>query len=182
MAIETIRLGGGGEGEAEAFKALRLHGLKNDPVSFANTYEEMAIRTIDDIVAELRANIVIGVLKEGSELVGVGGIRREAAGKMNHKGMIYGNYVKPEMRGKGIGRRIMLELEKNARETVPTDILPGFEELQLRVVEGNDSAIKLYKSVGYEEFGYAARAVRYNGQYVGEYYMHKYLIDAGTKS
>jgi RimJ/RimL family protein N-acetyltransferase len=71
----------------------------------------------------------------------------------------------------------MLELEKQARETAPTALLPGFEELQLRVVEGNDPAIKLYKSVGYEEFGYAARAVRYKGDYVGEYYMHKYLTE-----
>lgn len=177
MAIEAIRLGEGGVSEAEAYKALRLEGLTKDPISFANTYDEMAVRTVDDIIAELKANIVVGVLMENSELIGVGGIRREAPGKMNHKGIIYGNFVRQDVRGRGVGKLIMSDLEKRARATAPSDLLPAFEELQLRVVEGNEPAIRLYKSMGYKEFGFAARAVRYQGKYVGEHYMHKYLID-----
>jgi ribosomal protein S18 acetylase RimI-like enzyme len=179
MAVDVIRLGEGDdiEAQAAAYKALRLVGLEKSPISFANTYEEMAIRTVDDIIAELRANIVVGVVMEGAELIGVGGVRREAPGKMNHKGFVYGNYVREDVRGRGVGKMIMKELEKRARDTVPTDLLPPFEELQLRVVEGNESAIKLYESMGFEKFGFTQRAVRHNGIYVGEHYMHKFLID-----
>jgi len=182
MAIEVIRLGEGDVcvSQAEAYKALRLEGLKNDPMSFANTYREMYERPINDIIAELQANIVVGVLKEGSEFIGVGGIRREAAGKMNHKGIVYGNYVKPEMRGKGIGKMIMTDLELRARNTPPTDLLPTIEELQLRVTEGNEPAMKLYISMGYEQFAYSKRAIRHNGVYVGEYFMQKFFMGLVT--
>jgi ribosomal protein S18 acetylase RimI-like enzyme len=177
MAMQAIRLGEGGESEAEAYKALRLDGLKKNPTAFANSYEQMAARSIDDIMAELRANIVVGVLIEETELIGVGGIRREEAGKMNHKGIVYGNYVSQNARRRGVGRLIMQELENRARAAAPTELLPAFEELQLRVVEGTEAAIKLYHSLGFTQFGFAPRAIRYEDKYIGEHYLHKFLID-----
>jgi len=163
------------EGDAEAYKDLRLEGLERSPIAFANSYEQIQQRPVDIIRQELRDNIVIGVFHEGENLVGIGGIRREEPAKMDHKGIVYGNYVREGMRRKGVGKLIMLELEKRARAVAPTMELPAFEELQLRVVQGNDAALKLYESLGYTKFGYSDRAVRYKGEYVGEHYLHKYL-------
>lgn len=53
--------------------------------------------------------------------------------------------VVEELRGKGIGAKLMREAENEARKR-------GFKEITLGVDEDNQQAIKLYERLGYKEF------------------------------
>ncbi len=53
-------------------------------------------------------------------------------------------FVKENYRGKGIGKKFFEYLDKNY----------SFSRLRLEAEKSNDKAIKLYKSLGFEELGY----------------------------
>ena len=58
-------------------------------------------------------------------------------------GGIYGLGVLPEYRGKGLGRAILLESVRRLRAA-------GAEEVMLQVATGNQNALRLYESCGFE--------------------------------
>ncbi|MGQ9586859.1 MAG: GNAT family N-acetyltransferase [Thermoplasmata archaeon] len=58
------------------------------------------------------------------------------------EGWIGGIGVRPEYRGKGIGRSLMQVAEEECRKR-------GVREMSLEVIEGNERAQKLYESLGY---------------------------------
>lgn len=81
--------------------------------------------------------------------VGCGGFRRHDARSAEIKRM----YVAPEIRGRGVARRLLAELERAARAR-------GYGELRLGTGLSQPEAIALYASAGYEPipgFGYYAR-------------------------
>jgi [ribosomal protein S18]-alanine N-acetyltransferase len=61
--------------------------------------------------------------------------------------------VRPEVRGTGLGRRLMQDLLAQARRS-------GVAQLFLEVREGNDPALRLYRSAGFEPVGRRARYYR----------------------
>lgn len=76
--------------------------------------------------------------------------------------------VQDEMRGKGVGKQLLEELTKHAREKFKIEIL------HLEVYE-NNPAKRLYERMGFKEFGYQARFIKENGKYSGKYFMQKNL-------
>jgi RimJ/RimL family protein N-acetyltransferase len=68
-------------------------------------------------------------------------------------------YISPDLRGKGLGRTLLLELIKLVRDH------DGLEQINLMVVSNNDPAKKLYESVGFEAYGAERNALKFNGQY-----------------
>jgi RimJ/RimL family protein N-acetyltransferase len=71
-------------------------------------------------------------------------------------------YVSPELRGKGLGKTILLELINRVRDH------EGLEQINLTVVSNNESAMKLYESVGFEAYGVERNALKFNEQYYDE--------------
>ncbi|GEO27969.1 hypothetical protein AAC03nite_37540 [Alicyclobacillus acidoterrestris] len=96
---------------------------------------------------------------------------RENSLKTAHKGNVYGMYVAPEMRGRGLGKSLMLELINKARDC------DGLEQINLTVVSKNEYAKRLYKSVGFEVYGVERNALKYNGQYFDEDLMVLFLLN-----
>lgn len=78
-------------------------------------------------------------VEDGRVLAG-GGLRRLSAGVAELKRM----YTHPDARGRGVGRRLLSELEAAALEL-------GFTRLRLDTGAGMHVAIALYRSSGYEE-------------------------------
>ncbi|MFL0554040.1 N-acetyltransferase family protein [Paenibacillus barengoltzii] len=81
------------------------------------------------------------------------------------KANVFGLYVTPEMRGKGIGLALMEELIARAKR------MEGLEQLNLTVVSTNDSARRLYASLGFQLYGTERRALKWDGAYFDEDYM-----------
>jgi len=71
-------------------------------------------------------------------------------------------WVSPEVRGMGVGKRLLAELERCARET-------GAPALQLETNRALSEAIALYRSSGYKE------VARFNDEPYGDYWFEKRL-------
>jgi len=77
--------------------------------------------------------------------------------------------VQEEMRGKGVGKALLTELMKHAKEKFHIEIL------HLEVYDGNP-AKKLYERLGFVEFGHQTHFIKEDGKYLGKILMQKYLV------
>src|SRR5690242_2468112 len=99
------------ETDAEDFWNIRLRALRDNPEAFGSSYEESLTIPLASVVQRLRNesttgdNFILGAFEQ--TLVGIVGFRREPGIKEQHKGMIWGMYVTPEMRGKRIGKALI---------------------------------------------------------------------------
>jgi RimJ/RimL family protein N-acetyltransferase len=78
---------------------------------------------------------------------------------------VWGMYVKPEHRGSGVARALLLELLSFAQS------VPGITQVNLCVNAENSGAIKLYESVGFKVFGREPRAMQIEGVFYDEIHM-----------
>jgi putative acetyltransferase len=79
------------------------------------------------------------VVRQGGRAVACGGICRFDAERAELKRM----YVLPEARGQGLGRRVLVDLEAEARRL-------GYRSLVLETGDRQAAALQLYLSAGFE--------------------------------
>ena len=101
----------------------------------------------------------------GARLVGAIGCERDPRRKVNHIGHVIGMMVRPEARGRGVGRDLVDACIAQARRT------PGLELLTLTVTAGNTSAIGLYERVGFVVYGNLPRALKLGSAYHDKLHM-----------
>ena len=85
--------------------------------------------------------------------------------KERHKASIYGVYVAPRFRGKGLGRALLATLLDAARQH------ESLEQILISVTTLQQPARDLYLSLGFEIFGSEPRALKVGSEYVGEDHM-----------
>lgn len=158
--------------DAEAFRRVRLEGLRESPIAFSSDYETEAARPIPDFAAQLLDrpdNFIIGAFVDGV-LVGVGGLVCESMPKMRHKGSIRSVYVLSSHRGGGVGRRIMEEIISSVVAT-----LPHVQQILLTATAVNARARELYVALGFQTWGREPRALLIDGQYYDDEHMVLFL-------
>ncbi|SAL60352.1 N-acetyltransferase GCN5 [Caballeronia arvi] len=137
--------------DAQAFQSLRLSALTLSPASFASSYEDEKHRSPDDVidrVIQTENQAVFGAFAE-DQLVGVVGVRRDLFPQHRHKAHVWGMYVAPGYRGAGVSKMLMSEAIGFAKN------MQGVTQVHLAVAAANDVAIRLYRSLGFEESGLA---------------------------
>lgn len=135
--------------DAAAFKALRLAGLREHPESFGATYERELQQSLDEVAKRLAPGpdrAVFAAEVDGA-LAGLIGIYREASLKQSHKGGIWGMYVDPAHRGRGIAAALLQRALAFAAERA------GWWLVKLSANAANTAAIKLYESHGFVQYG-----------------------------
>jgi RimJ/RimL family protein N-acetyltransferase len=154
--------------DAEAFSRLRSEALHTEPLAFTESLAEHQTKSLEQIAASLGSgqeeNFVVGAF-ENEKLVGITGFFRLPEEKARHKGCIWGVYIKPEFRGKGVAQsmlRIALELARPQ---------PGLEQIILAVSTGRAAARKLYLSLGFKPYSIEPHALKVDGVYVDEEWM-----------
>ena len=156
------------ENDAEAMWWLRLHALETDPASFAESPDELKRTTVEQYASRLRSggaeSFVMGAF-EGEQLVAMTGFYRDALLKRRHVGHIWGVYVSPLARGKGVGRAMLMEVIKSAKA------LPGIRCIRLLVAATPGAARHLYQAAGFRVFGIESRSLKIGEQYVDENHM-----------
>jgi ribosomal protein S18 acetylase RimI-like enzyme len=147
--------------DAVVFQGLRLRALLENPEAFGASYEEDKDTPIDKVAERIRTTLpdspTFGAFLDGM-LVGMVGIARSPRKKQHHRALIWGMYVTPEARGKGIGKQLLTTAIDHARQA-------GVEELTLAVTVGNLSARKLYVSSGFNPYGVEPRYFKVDGRY-----------------
>jgi ribosomal protein S18 acetylase RimI-like enzyme len=156
------------ENDAEALWRLRLSALETDPISFGEAPEELRKMTVEEYASRLQSggtgNFVFGAF-EGEALVGMTGFYRETAVKRRHKGWIWGVFVSPSARGKGVGRALLGQVIETAKS------LPGIRCILLTVSTTQQAAIKLYRELGFRSFGTEPQALMVGEQFIDEHHM-----------
>lgn len=153
--------------DAEEYQTLRLRMLKEHPGAFGASYEETQERGLEEVAERLESTedrFVLGAF-DGDSLIGTVGFYRQEGSKVRHKGTIWGMYTLPRGRGRGVGKALLEKMLAEIRG------LPGLEQVQLCVAEGNLPAFNLYTAFGFEAYGWEKNALKLPDRYVDEVQM-----------
>ena len=153
--------------DAALFREVRLEGLSREPDAFASTFEEESGVPLS-FFADRLANSAVFAAFRGAEILGVAGFYVQHGPKHEHKGTLWGMYVRPNARGAGVGARLV--------EAVIGHALGRVELIQLRVISENPAARRLYARFGFAEYGVEKRAAKYRGRYHDDVLMVKMLV------
>jgi len=149
------------------FRRVRLLGLQESPTAFGASYAQEEKMPVEEMATRITGTAdrwVLGAFKE-DELAGVIGFVRDGGDKFRHKGSIWGMYVVPKFRRKGIGQALFEEA------LTRIDALPGFRGVRLSVVTSNHGALCLYEKFGFVRYGEEAEAVCVNGVFHSDFHM-----------
>jgi ribosomal protein S18 acetylase RimI-like enzyme len=156
------------EQDAQALWNLRMLALQTDPWSFVESPEELQKVPVAEYDARLRANrpenFVVGAFDQ-DELVAMVGFYREQPLKRRHKGWIWGVFVKPEARGRGIAKSLMTEAIARAKA------IPGLEIILLTVSVGQTAPRNLYVSLGFRPIGIEPQGLKIGPEHLDEEHM-----------
>ncbi len=141
----------------QVWQHIRLQGLQNNPEAFGSSYEEECNQSQDELKSYLEKNAVFASFV-GEELVGCAGFYTLDKFKKKHIGFLYGIYVSPEHRGKGIADQLLRVVVGHAKSLVL--------QLHLTCVTTQSSAFYLYKKHGFRAFGTEPRSLKIKDQYV----------------
>jgi RimJ/RimL family protein N-acetyltransferase len=151
--------------DVESYRHLRLESLTTDPEAFGSTYEREAafsLETVRDRLVPTDYKFTMGAYDGKDMLVGIVTFVRDTNAKTAHKGNVYGMFVSPDWRGKGVGRALMAAMLQKASAQ------SGLEQVNLTVVTDNAPARKLYESLGFITYGCERQALKYRGRYYDE--------------
>ena len=153
------------EADFDAWWRIRLRMLKEHPEAFGSSHEEVLARGQEDQRARflLPHSFIVGAF-DGPALVGVVGcVRHQQSAKVRHKAFIWGVYVAPEARGRGVARQLMEAAIAKARGE-----WAGLRQLHLQVVSSNAPAQRLYRGLGVEVYGVEPAALHVDGRDLDE--------------
>jgi ribosomal protein S18 acetylase RimI-like enzyme len=130
-------------GEGERIRELRLRALQEAPYAFSSSLERERDRSAQDW-EELASSAVIFVAVENDRWLGMVGayVPDDAPEKVG----IWGTWVDPEARGRGLGRRLMDAAIEWARYR-------GAARVDLSVTDQADAAHALYQQLGFVPTG-----------------------------
>lgn len=133
--------------EGHLLRAVRLAALTNAPDSFLETYQEVLDDPADVWTSRAAAGVgegdalILLALDEGRP-VGMAGIAREIGQRRRHRSTLWGVWVDPSQRGRGVGRQLVSTALEWARQR-------EVRAVYLEVVENEDPARSLYTRLGF---------------------------------
>lgn len=160
--------------DAERYVRLRQRMLANAPWAYsASPSDDVALdlaRVAERLADEHAATFAIeapgGHASQGQpELIAAAGILRAKPPKFAHRATLWGVFVEPSHRGKGLGRAVVTEAIETARTW------PGVVFIDLGVSANAPEAQRLYESLGFEKWGREPESTEHEGRRYDEIYM-----------
>ncbi|SHF08325.1 Acetyltransferase (GNAT) family protein [Seinonella peptonophila] len=151
---------------------MRLRSVQEHPEAFIPTIEELDDQKYMEMTVRIKPTDLswfLGAFENG-ELVGAMSWKREEPAKLQHKSHIYGVYVVPEARRKGIGRALLEHLISRVKKVA------GVEQILLTVANSNP-AKSLYLQCGFISYGYEKKSLKIGEAYVDGVLMVLFLKD-----
>jgi len=152
---------------AKAYQKCRLDALRIEPEAFAADYnirKEKPLSHFEQRVNYKANNFIMGAFVQ-DELIGTVGFYTETTPKLQHRGNIWGVFVYPEHRQKGIAKAMFQATLKAVEQ------LPEIKQIHLGVSEHNIAALRLYEWFGFKTYATEPRTLFVNGQYINEHMM-----------
>ncbi|MDX8045256.1 GNAT family N-acetyltransferase [Gracilibacillus sp. S3-1-1] len=159
--------------DADHYYVLRLEALQESPQSFAASYEEEKMQTVEKYQNRLATTenaVSFGAFID-DHLVGMVTLIKEKPQNLRHRASLVAMYVKPEARRQGIAQALVTTVIEQARQ------MSEVEQLYLSVVTSNEPAKRLYQSLGFAVFGTEKRALKIDNVYYDEEHMVLFLED-----
>lgn len=156
------------------WRELRCEMLRNHPTAFSSAYEDFVRRSLEEVAERIPEpggpDALFGVWLD-EVLVGSAGFVRERERKTAHKGVMWGVYLRPVLRGAGAAAALVEAVVDHAREHV---------ELLLAVVNAENLTAKaLYHRLGFRTYGVEPRALRWEGR---DYDDELLVLDLGRRT
>ena len=165
--VEIRRLAQDDAADVALYRDIRLEALRAHPEAFGSTFEAENAQPQPWYADRLRSSTVLGVSRD-THLVGMAGFAVQQGLKRDHKGLLWGMYVRPAARSSGVARQLVEAICDVARQHV--------ELIQLTVVRDNARARALYASLGFVDYGVERHALKQDGRYYDEVLMAKDLL------
>jgi RimJ/RimL family protein N-acetyltransferase len=167
--------------DAPAYTALRREMLRDSPWAFAaSPGDDFALDPVA-VAARLAdpGYAIVGAFEGGdargetARLVGSAGLSHNRHIKMAHRAHIWGVYISPPSRGRGLGSHLM---------TATLDLAaswPGVTSVGLSVSVRSHAAIRLYQRLGFVQWGLEPGALILDGHAYDEIHMAAVLDKRG---
>lgn len=160
-----------------AFVDIQGHALFLAPEVFGSDYEwfEGLSVLLKEQRFELFVNFpyqfVLGAVHANGAIAAMVGFSCEyTRSKVKHKGRLWGMYVRPEFRNRGLATELVKAIVTTAQEVLDCELL------QLSVSKHNEASFALYLRLGFVVYGTEIHAMKIGNTYVDEYLMHKMLL------
>ncbi len=151
------------------YKAIRLESLETCSEAFGNDLAIEAARSDRAFTLDLSDSLVLAAFIDG-EVAGMVGARQGRGVKLRHKANIWGMYVRPRFRRRGIATMLLHEVIEIAPSTV--------EQVALSVVSTNRDATRIYLQSGFVVYGVERNSLKISpGAYRDEELYVRFLGD-----
>lgn len=154
-----------GDADLDAFLHLRREAVASEPFSFAASPEDDHASSPAFVREALGApgRAIVGAFDAG--LVGVAGIYRHERRKEAHKATIWGVYVAPAARGRGLGAALVSAAVAVARTW------DGVRQVHLIVSARTPNAARVYERLGFVRWGTEPAGLCVDGVDVPDHHM-----------
>jgi ribosomal protein S18 acetylase RimI-like enzyme len=152
------------ETDVSDWRTIRLEAVKLHPESFGSSFEEENSKSDNEFAEGLRRNIVFASY-DGVKIAGCVGFFVFSELKTQHRGTMFGMYVRQEFRRSGLSNRLVTAVLDHA----PSRVV----QVHCRVVTSNVPALKLYESNGFEIYGTEPRSLKVGPTFYDEHLMVK---------
>jgi RimJ/RimL family protein N-acetyltransferase len=160
--------------ESSIYRQIRLACLKNAPDNFGSTHEEEVLLAKLKFETYIENNspdhFMFGAFDRG-KLIGIAGFNRMERRRAMHPGELVQVYVDSNYRGQNIGEKLLRSVLAYAFN------LDGIEQIELSVIAGNQTAVRLYEKLGFKTFGVQPKYFKVGNQYLDQQFMQLFKSD-----
>jgi RimJ/RimL family protein N-acetyltransferase len=160
------------DADLDAYMALRRQSLLDSPLAFSASPSDDFAASRDALAQQLRRApdwMLLGAFVD-EVLAGAAGLIRDRHRKAAHRMHLWGMYVAPPHRHRGLGAALLTATLAHART------LPEVAWIHLGVTSAAPEARRLYERAGFTVWGTQRDALRHEGHVADEHHMALHLI------
>lgn len=156
------------------FRALRGEALESSPRSYGTGAEDWRAASEEAVTRMLEhsrsqeSGFILGAWVEGV-LVGVLGLKREAKAKARHKATLWGFFVQPGFRDRGVGGALVDEAMARAAQ------MDGLHLVRLMVTAPDAAALHVVEARGFTRYGLERDGLSLNGAHHDIVYLMRFV-------
>lgn len=158
--------------EVSELYGLRLRALREDPDAFDQTVDDAERKgssPITELISAADSGRDLVLVVEACEgLKGLVVVSRSRRPRSQHRARLWGMWVAPEVRGRGVGGALLSGAVEWCREQ-------GVEMVDLWVVTDHAGAIRVYERAGFRICGTTRDGMRWQGRPQDEHQMTLHL-------